>query len=289
MQLQHTYNRPRFAGILSMDDIQRAAPSVFATQPWHETSEHYRFIPTSTVLAEAFKQGFVCVKAGQAKTRIEGKGEFTKHVLRLRHQSQKDRVLDADGNVPEIVLMNSHDRTSGYVISAGIFRTVCENGLIVCSAKFEEIRVRHMGSKDLVSEVIEGTFKVLEQAPLIAGQIDTFKGITLDQGEQKLFAETALELRDTALEIDPRRILQPWRNEDNVNGDGSRDLWRTMNTVQESLIRGGQRGLSAGGTRRSRLRGVKSVDADNKLNRALWQLTEKMAELKTGTSSVIRS
>lgn len=50
------------------------------------------------------------------------------------------------------------------------------------------------------------------------------------------------------------------------------------NVVQENLIRGGYRGVSDKG-KSQRVRGIKSVDGDTKVNRALWKLTERMAEL----------
>ena len=96
--------------------------------------------------------------------------------------------------------------------------------------------------------------------------------------EQEVLAEAALEIRDSALQVQPRALLAPRRWEDG-QPDRPRDLWRTMNTVQENLMRGGVPGHNEQGQRR-RLRGVHSVTEDTKLNLALWVLTEKMAALK---------
>jgi len=54
--------------------------------------------------------------------------------------------------------------------------------------------------------------------------------------------------------------------------------------VQENVIKGGLHGVQRDGNGR-RLRAVstrqvKGIDQDVKLNRALWQLAERMAELK---------
>ena len=100
----------------------------------------------------------------------------------------------------------------------------------------------------------------------------------LSPPEQEILAEAALELRDSALEVQPRALLMPRRWEDG-DPNRERDVWRTMNTVQENLMKGGVQGRNDQGQRR-RLRGITSVDADTKLNRALWVLTEKMAALK---------
>jgi len=88
-----------------------------------------------------------------------------------------------------------------------------------------------------------------------------------------------------AIEVDKASAL-----EDAIQDGGRRrddngaDLWRTFNRVQENAVRGG---LSAWGhdanghRRRTTTREVKAIDQDVKLNRALWHLAERMAELKS--------
>ena len=49
-------------------------------------------------------QGFRVTSARQSRSRIEGKAPFTRHLLRLHHES----FLDGRDEVPEVVLMNSH-------------------------------------------------------------------------------------------------------------------------------------------------------------------------------------
>lgn len=87
-----------------------------------------------------------------------------------------------------------------------------------------------------------------------------------------------MELRDSTIEVEPHALLQSRRYADGRR-DEPRDNWRTMNVIQENLMRGGVQGSNEQGQRR-RLRRVKSVDGETKLNRALWVLAERMAELK---------
>lgn len=60
-------------------------------------------------------------------------------------------------------------------------------------------------------------------------------------------------------------------------------LWNTLNRVQESLIRGGDRYRreTNNGIQRRRTQPVNSVDGQTTVNRALWQLAEEMKRLKT--------
>ncbi len=75
-----------------------------------------------------------------------------------------------------------------------------------------------------------------------------------------------------------KQILTPRRHDDNKS-----DLWATFNRVQENVIKGGLRGVTvkANGERQNRkTREVNGIDQNVRLNRALWTLAEKMAELK---------
>ena len=70
---------------LSNDDLRRVAPSIFATHPYHDVSDRYRFLPTIHVLDILRDRGFHPVKATQSTTRLADKREFTRHMVRLRH------------------------------------------------------------------------------------------------------------------------------------------------------------------------------------------------------------
>jgi hypothetical protein len=72
--------------------------------------------------------------------------------------------------------------------------------------------------------------------------------------------------------ISPSTLLNPRRF-----GDGAKDLWTTLNTVQENVIRGGQRDYSrrrANGSRMPKSRAIKGIDEAIKLNKALWRMAE---------------
>ncbi len=88
---------------LSIDQIRVAAPSVFAERPWETMSEKYRFFPTAAVVTGLMEQGFLPVRAQQSRSRMAGKGEYTKHLLRFRHASMADSAVAS--TVPEIVLI----------------------------------------------------------------------------------------------------------------------------------------------------------------------------------------
>ena len=70
---------------LSEDQMRAAAPSVFAEGKHASRSERYTYIPTIEVLRGLRKEGFEPFMVAQGASRIEGKAEFTKHMVRMRH------------------------------------------------------------------------------------------------------------------------------------------------------------------------------------------------------------
>jgi hypothetical protein len=263
---------------MSNDELRQRAPSVFATEPWDGVSERYEFIPTINVVERLREEGFLPVSAVQSRARIEGKGEFTKHMLKFCRA--EDMKFFAPGHsfyaknkqpeIAQIALVNSHDRSSGYQLDAGIFRILCANGLMVCDSAFESIRVRHSGN--IVDRVIEGSYKIIDEMPAVMERVEAMKALPLLPEQQQAFANAAVALRwkEGEAPVQPHALLKARRVEDQGN-----DLWRTFNRVQENILQGGQRGTASTG-RRLTTRAVKSVSEDVRLNRALWVLAESL-------------
>ena len=281
------YHSARFAGsrqstALTLDAVRAIAPSAFAVQPHESRSARYTYIPTSDVIAGLMREGFQPFKASQGGSRIAGKREFTKHMIRFRHATALD--VKVGDSIPEVVLINSHDGTSAYKLIAGVFRFVCSNGLVVAESTVGSLNIPHKG--DVISQVIEGSFHVIEDSRKAIETTDEWSRLALTTGEQEIFAEAAHTIRFADAEgqvdtpIQPRQLLTPRRAADTDNS-----LWHTFNRVQENALRGGlsarlprQTGQYRG--RRVTTREINGIDADVKLNRALWALAERMAELK---------
>ena len=257
----------RSQSALSNEQIAYYAPSVMASEAHESRGERYSFIPTIRVIDGLRAEGFQPYEIRQTKVRDSGKREHTKHMVRMRHASSI--VTD---EVPEIILLNSHDGSSSYQIMSGVFRFVCSNGLIA-GDMFNNIKVRHSGN--VVGDVIEGATRVLEDAKQIGSRIDEYKAITLNHDEQTAFARAALQLRwGDDQPVVPGSILRPSRWQDRED-----NLWTVYNRVQENMMKGGVRGRSATG-RRTTTRAVGGVTENVKLNKALWTLADTMAALK---------
>ena len=65
--------------------MRQAAPSIFADGKHVSRSERYTYIPTIDVLRGLHREGFEPFMVAQGRSRIEGKSEYTKHMIRMRH------------------------------------------------------------------------------------------------------------------------------------------------------------------------------------------------------------
>jgi Domain of unknown function (DUF932) len=263
---------------LSEDQMRSAAPSVFAEGKHASRSERYTYIPTIDVLRGLRKEGFESFMVAQGQSRVEGKAEFTKHMIRMRHVDGDTGPAMIKPEANEIILINSHDGASSYQLLSGIFRFVCCNGLVVGTVS-NDIRIPHRG--DIQGEVIEGAFRVLDDFAAVNDSTASMKALDLKPEEEQAFATAALALRygeraegQAAAPITVEQLTEARRFEDT-----GRSLWLAMNRVQSNLMQGGQPGRSAQG-RRVQTRPVGSIDRTVTLNRALWVLAEEMRKLK---------
>lgn len=261
--------------ILTHDDIRRTAPSVFAASPFRTMSARYKFVPTIEVVDMLADQGYRPMTAIQGKSRIEGKEEFTKHMVRFRHDSHLGQLAIGD-EFPELILTNSHDGTSAYKFASGVYRLVCLNGLVVNSQDHGQISLKHSGGDDFHQRVIDVTYEVMDEAPKTMRQVQSWKEIETTAPERIAFANAAATLRDGDLIPGPDRVLATRRAADRQDTN----LWTTTNVVQENLIRGGIRATNRETGRRTNTREVKGVTENLRLNRAIWQLTEFFAQQK---------
>jgi hypothetical protein len=277
----HTARFDGTARALTEDEMRRMVPSIFATTAHHSRSERFQPIPTIDVVRALSQEGFVPVGAKQCGSRDPDKRDFTKHLIRLRRIDDVAKYQTGD-TVAEILLKNANDGSAAYDLLAGLFKILCLNSLVAQTNTMESLRVKHSG--DVTHKVIDGTYRVLDTAVAALEAPREWSIINLDQDERQAFAEAAHVVRfadaegNVATPIKPQQLLLPRRQ-----ADQAPNLWNTFNVIQENAMRGG---LSAMGRdannrpRRSTTRAVNGIDQDVKLNKALFTLASKMAELK---------
>ncbi len=266
---------------LNNDSIMSVAPSVFATAPHNEVSDRYGFMPTINVIDALRNEGWMPVSASQKNVRDASKKELTKHLVRFRRLGNDIMIGDS---VAELLLTNSHDRSSAFVLHAGLFRMACANGIVISDATLNKLSVRH--GKNVIDNIIEGVYDVVDDVPVLAGEVEGMQETILNPMEQAVFARHAYvgvygERDDNLLTEDSNiamQLLRAKRHED--KGD---DLWRVFNRVQENITKGGVKTMKLnqkGRVRRSTSRAVKAIDKNITVNKLLWSLAAEMKALK---------
>lgn len=234
-------------------------------------SAKYTAVNTATLLSQFEANGYEVGSVSSARVKDQAKQGFQKHLIRLRPAGT---VMTKDSYVPEIVIKNSYDGSSSYQIMLGLFRIVCANGLVTGTA-FESFRVRHVG--DIMPQILVATEKVAKQLPLLAGTVQHWSSVQLEQATQLEFARQASGLILPEGAVMPRYadLLRVRRYADNAN-----DLWSVYNRVQETIIRGGLRFNTVneqGQVARRSGRRVTAIDRNVDLNRKLWDLAGQFA------------
>jgi hypothetical protein len=244
-------------------------------QSAHESmSSRYAFIPTLKPLNVFQDLGWYPAKIQEKRVLKQQKAGFQTHIVRLGNQD-----VSVGDEFPEIILVNSHSGGSSFQIKLGYYRLVCSNGLTVGSSVVDH-RIRHVGYTD--DKVFNAIDDIVNHIPKIDNVVKQWKAIELNRDEKGIFSNSALKLRyddeELSAVVPYSSLTSPRRWDDRKD-----DLWTTFNAVQENLIRGGLRGRSREGKNRS-MRAVNNITESIKLNSALWDLTEKMAELKLSSN-----
>jgi len=252
-----------FVDGLNRTQLEKMTPAAYATSPHEKLTERYSFVPTSDVIETMRKAGFNVVQAAQSRSRKQLPA-FARHALRFRKVKSEVYVGEV---VPEILILNSHDGTSAYHVRIALFRAICSNGMIVSDTAFPCWRVPHRGSAAV--EVLEAALRLAQQFGEVGAVVERMRHIYLTEAQRLSFASDALAIRypneTVGQAVAPVELLKARRPE-----DVGADLWRTFNVVQESLLQGGAPRLTAT-KRRVRMRGVRAIREDVRINSALWE------------------
>lgn len=257
---------------ISLADLKVAMPQAFVTAPSSRVSKKYSFIPTSQILEDLDKLGWKIREIVNPKYKSAGNQLHGKHLVRLFHP-EIHISNGEDRNFVEIALYNSSNGLSKFRMEVGVFRMVCENGMVIKSEDFGSINMRHSGySFESLKESIN---EMIEKLPSLAGLLNRFLTRELNGSEMKELALKAYSLRNSgreATEAEVQDILAVRRD-----GDAGNNLWVIGNRIQEAVIRGGQLFIDGRGRMRAQ-KPLRNIDKSLKMNQAVWELMEEFVD-----------
>lgn len=248
---------------MTRQEIKLKAPSVFATSPSPGMSKNYVFVPTFEVVEKFEQDGWNVSSVKQS-----GKTSYGLHEIRMRNGG----LPKVGDSLFEAVIKNSHNGSSKFSLSSGLFRLVCSNGLTVPLSVSESFNLKHMNFEyDDVKRLGDDFSKKM---PIIQNSMDKMMNRELTIDEKIKLTKEALKIRfqdDSVPTISTiESILVPNRNED--SGD---DLWSVFNVIQEKFVGGGFKFETENGRKRS-TKAINNIINSNKLNTKLWELAETM-------------
>ena len=278
---------------LSKDELREIAPSIFSTKPSPEVSKHYSHIPTDKLIDDMELLGWFPIDAKEVNARTKGTIGFQKHLVVFRNpdiviNQMPNNIVESstsptgyrktDGTFakknpidtvfPQILLTNSHDGKNAFTFTAGLFRMICENGLVISTNEFEKVSIRHMGYD--FDELQVQINEMVEQLPLTVESMNKMIDTQMNQKSILKFAKDMLavrfpedELRRITIDMD--EFITPVRPED--KGD---DLWSVFNVIQEKIIEGDFEYTV--GTKHRKARQIKNFKQDMDLNSKMFDV-----------------
>ncbi len=250
----------------SLSELREIAPSIFTKKGSDNTSSKYSHIPTDTVIKDLELLGWNVVDAKEVKARKQV--GYQKHLVVFRNNDVVINGKDGDTVYPQILLTNSHDGKNSFSFQAGLFRMICENGLVIATKQFENYKIRHMGYD---FETLQGVIKdMISNLDLTVESMNKMKETELTEEQTLDFAKQLLETRvassknlfnDSAV----FEVLKPQRKQDKGNG-----LWEVFNRVQENIVEGNFQYLTPGGKLRQ-ARPIKNFRQDMNINAKMYE------------------
>jgi len=239
-------------------------------------SKHYSFVPTMKVVNDLRTLGYEVTDAVQVKARKKSTNGYQKHMITFEHPKYK---VEGTEEYPQILLTNSHDGGNAFSLSAGIFRLVCSNGLVIKTEDYGTARLVHKGySFEAVQELVKEFEETIGE---VLTRITAMKKVELTKEQQIEFAKKAALLRFTAKSynedniadvVDIDDLLNVERKEDAGNG-----LYEVFNRVQESIVQGKYLYASSGkvndaDTKTRKARPIKNFKQSISVNKKLSEL-----------------
>ncbi len=264
--------------ISTLEELREVAPSAFETTDADILTDRYSHLSTITLLNQMEDQGWQLTHAKQ-----NGKKKHARHVIRLENPSLGKISVNGDEIIPQAVLDNSHNGFSPAQLWLGLFRLICENGLIMgIPGMYNHYKFRHVGTS--TEEVQKVLAEIAESYGKVTPHIKEMQEVVMNDDQRVEFAVKALAFREPHRFINadgtinksavlsttnPETILTPLRKEDE-----DPTLWNTFNVIQEKMIKGGYERTTESG-RKSKTKGMTNATRSIAYNKELWTMAEE--------------
>lgn len=241
----------------------KAHNPIEATTAMKGVSKRYGFVSSLELIELIESHGWTLAATKFARVNKESRNGFQKHSMEFRHPGLGDTET-----VARMLVINSHDRSSAVHVHVGLFRFVCENGLIAGESIGDSFKVYHVGNtlqeqiSALIPKVIQRATEMLQVRAMLQSR---------DVSELELsnfLRASALMLQESTGRFVERETLYSVSREE----DAALTAWNVYNVVQERIIGGEYKAANMTTRRLIKAKPIKSILRDVKVNRQLFDL-----------------
>jgi Domain of unknown function (DUF932) len=241
-----------------------------STQASPKVSPNYNFMPTYQIIDALKDEGFYVSGHQSARSRLPGGLAYAKHLIRMRHQN--DIATDI---TPEVIIINSHNRSAALQIKAGAFRFVCQNGLMIGTTTGETGKIYH-NAKHTMDHIIGTAIHLASTSRDRLGIVDTMKSVVLSKDDRHEFAYAARDLLPNPHlvdNVDELTYINRYEDKEDT-------VWHVYNRIQENVMRGNYmiKSLYKGLPMVRKARPVQNIDRNVQLNEKLWDLAVEFTQ-----------
>ena len=291
--LMHSFDAN--AKALPINEVIEKCPAVLTDIRSPETSNRYGLVNTIEAMNVLSDYGYRPTRAKQQPNIKEGREKYNKHLIAFSH---KDELAKTDlESRTEVLLYNSHDGRSSLKLFAGVFRFVCDNGMIAGEGFKNVMRHSHTTANNfekLLTQTLDGLPQVTDQVEKLSKTELNVKQI-LDLAEQaaslrwqeapdclKSFSfdhkepQTGLYYTEETI----HELARPSRYEDT-----GRNAWKAFNRIQEKVLKGGVNIVSITNKhldaknwngKRRKAKGITALSENIRINQSLWDMTHEL-------------
>lgn len=273
------------AGIKISPELKKAFPAIFNTRRSVNVSEDYQLYRSDQMIDIMAEKGLVLVEVGQERIGWSRKRQpHTQiHTMRFRDERFSRAKFTKVGDcIPELLIKNSHDGRCLFNASAGVYRLVCSNGMVVPDMRLGNLVRRHFGEANAFAKVREILADMPKAVARVSQVIDHWEAIRLTEKEQVAMARELMKVKMPSGSIrgpewlKPEALLEHRRDADAAKRDGSRSLWLTFNVLQEALTNATVTDIREGQRPRS-IRPITGVVDNIGMNQRLWSTADAYA------------
>jgi len=263
--------------VSSLEDLEKFVPAAFSNKIAPDLTDRYSYFSTEAFLEAFAKLGWEPYSAKQ-----NGGNIYSRHMIRMMNPDLGFIPVKGDKIRPQLIIDNSHDGFSKAQIHLGLFRLVCENGLVIAIPGLStNVKWLHVGVNQ--KEMIEIIAETAEQYRTVGSHVSNMQQVKLIEDQKQEFAIKAVAYRDPQKFInedgtineskihsmmDIADIYEPVRTQDE-----SDDLWTLFNVVQERTVKGLFETTSPKG-RKSSPRVITNSKRNLEYNKKLWTVAE---------------